>query len=38
MEGVGRKESRKIAMLMAKMTGWLIAQFPEMGRLLEEQV
>jgi len=38
MEGMGRKESRKTAMLVAKMTGWPIAQFPEKGRLLEEQV
>lgn len=33
MEGMGRKESRKTAMLVAKMTGGLVAQFPEMGRL-----
>ena len=38
MQGMGRKESRNTAMLVAKMTGWLIAQFSEMRRLLEEQV
>lgn len=38
MEGMGRKDSRKTAMLVAKVTGWLIGQFPEGGRLLEEQV
>lgn len=37
MEGLGRKESRKTAMLVAKMTGGLIAQFPEMGETVEEQ-